>query len=134
MARTLPVGTAANLKWPLRIAGAMSLFPLLASLAFVFLPKLSAAMCGFPVPTSATHHSYVALLSAREAYIGLVALTLWWKGEVRALGWVLLLLSVVPAMDGWVALQHGATPTLQAMGHWGSIAAAVAIGYTLINA
>ena len=134
MPRTIPVSsTSSDLKWPLNIAAVMGLFPLLAALSFLAFPKLASTLCGFPVPTTSSDHSYILLLSAREAYIGLVALVLWWRGEVRALGWVLLLLSVVPAVDGWVALHEGLT-TLQALGHWGSIAAAAAIGYTLINA
>ena len=111
----------------------MGLFPLLASLGFLTFPKLASTLCGFPLPTTASDHSYILLLSAREAYIGLLALVLWWRREVRALGWVLLLLGVVPAVDGWVAWQSSVTP-VQALGHWGSIAAAVAMGYTLINA
>ena len=132
MARSMP-SSSTDLVWPMRIALMMGLFPLLAATGFLVVPQLTSTMCGFPVPTTASHHSYVLLLSAREAYMGLLAVVLWWRGEVRALGWALLLLSVVPAVDGCVALQHGVT-NLQALGHWGSIAAAAGMGYTLINA
>ena len=125
--------SSSTLRWPWRFALILSLFPLLASIGFVLFPTVSTTAAGFPVASSAGYESYVLLLSAREAFIGLVGIVLWWRGEVRALGWVLLLLGVVPAVDGWVALQSGVT-ALQALGHWGTIAVCAAVGYTLINA
>lgn len=117
----------------MRLAASISLFPLLAALSFLLTPQLAATLCGFPPATTPAHHTYITLLAAREAYIGLLGLTLWWRSEVRALGWLLVVLAVVPAVDGWVAW-HAGVSVVQAMGHWGSIVAAVMVGYRLINA
>ena len=88
-------------------------------------------MWGFPAPTTPNHNSYLTLLTAREVYVSLTAAVLWWRGEVQAVGWVLLLLGVLPA-DGWVALQNGGA-WWQVVQHWAAVPVCAAVGYTLVN-
>ena len=109
----------------------MSFLPLFSGLGFAFFPSAATAMAGWPLPSSASHRSYVQLVAVREAFLALVVMTLWLAGEVQAVGWVLVVAGVIPAVDGWVALQHGTT--LQVLQHWGSIVALVAVGYGLIR-
>ena len=119
--------------WPWRLAAALSLLPLIAAIGFLVFPIASTSQWGFPVPTTATHHSYLLLLTARELFVTLLAVVLWWCGEVRAMGWLLLLVGVLPAADGWVALQSGAT-WLQIVQHWAAIPVCAAVGYILVTA
>ena len=135
MPRSIPVKafSPAPPLWPWRIALVLSLIPLVAAAGMLAFPDSSTATWGWPPPTTATHHIYLTLLSARELYVAATALVLWLCGEVRAVGWVLVLVGVLPAADGWVAWQNGATWS-QILQHWGAIPITAAVGYPLINA
>ena len=127
------VSTSQSPLWSWRLALVLGLLPLLAAIGFLLFPTTSTTHWGFPPPTTPTHRSYLTLLATRDLYISLTAALLWWAGEVRALGWVLVVVGVVPAVDGVVAWQNGAT-WLQIVQHWGLIPVYAAIGYLLINA
>ena len=127
-----PLLTAPPPAWLWYLALSVSVLPLFAGIGFVLFPTTAAVMVGWPVPTTSVHKSYFILLGAREVFLALTAIALWLLGEVRALGWVLVLVCIIPATDGWVALQNNAA-WLQVMQHWGSLVLLAAIGYGLLR-
>jgi len=119
--------------WPWRLALVLSLLPLIAALGFLIAPATTTAIAAFPNPTTPTTATYLTLLTARELYVSLTAIVLWWRREVRAVGCVVLLVAVLPAVDGWVAWQEGGA-WWQVVQHWATVPVCVAVGSVLMNA
>ena len=74
----------------------------------------------------------LTLFAAREVCVGGWALVLWWCGEVRALGWLLMFASIIPVEDGWVTLHHTGA-AISAMKHWFAAPICAWLRYKLIN-
>ena len=80
-----------------------------------------------PPPSTPWHHAYLSLLAARDPYVPLTASVLFGHGEVRAVGWLVLLAALFGRVGG-VAERSGLGLDCQ---HWVAVPICVSVGFGL---
>ncbi|MDI5976523.1 DUF4267 domain-containing protein [Amycolatopsis magusensis] len=97
---------------------------------FLLAPEVSAAGYGVPVSAAGEYEAFLSAKGIRDIASGLVVLTLFALGQRRALGWVMLAVTVVPFTDGLIVLSHGSVAA--AFGWHFSTAAGMLVAVALL--
>ncbi|MGC7099111.1 DUF4267 domain-containing protein [Amycolatopsis lurida] len=96
---------------------------------FLLVPVDAAA--GYGVAAPGDEGAYFTVKGIRDIASGLVALTLLALGQRRALGWVMLAMTIIPIADGFIVLSHDG-PAAAAFGWHFSTAAVMLVGVSLL--
>ncbi|AXB47234.1 DUF4267 domain-containing protein [Amycolatopsis albispora] len=98
---------------------------------FLLGPDAAATGYGVPASSAGDAGAYLAVKGIRDVASGLVLLTLMALGQRRAMGWVLLAMTVIPLTDGLIVLTHDGS-VAAAFGWHFSTAAVMLVGVSLI--
>jgi len=101
-------------------AAVLNILPAFSGIYGVLRPGGALAMLGFPIPQEPKEQklslSLLRMYAVRQATIGITNLALWWAGEHRLMGVLMLANTPVAIIDGFVTLwQTGGGE----WGHWG---------------
>ncbi|MBN6036823.1 DUF4267 domain-containing protein [Amycolatopsis sp. 195334CR] len=88
------------------------------------------AAAGYGVAAPGDEGAYFSVKGIRDIASGLVVLTLLALGQRRALGWVLLAMTIIPLTDGFIVLSHGGS-AVSAFGWHFSTATLMLVGVSL---
>ncbi|KAF3022579.1 hypothetical protein E8E14_013340 [Neopestalotiopsis sp. 37M] len=89
------------------IAAFLASVPGLIGIKGLLQPRELIAQVEFPAPPSAEaallSDALTRLMSARNLTISLLALAVYYKGDRKLQGWTMIILSLFPAIDGYVS-------------------------------
>lgn len=118
-------------------AAVLNILPVVAGLNSVLRPASGLALLGFPLPPPEQRSGRLLSLSltrmtgVRQTVLGLSVLALWWAGEHRLMGVIMLVNSPVAIVDGFVSRwQTGGGE----WGHWGFIPLGLVLTAGLLGA
>lgn len=98
-------------------AGLLGGLPMFMSLTAVARPDQGLAMLDFTQPKDPEarklSNSLVRLLALRELVMSLMTLAVWFRGDRKTLGWMIILATILPVTDGLVSLQQIGTGFLK---------------------
>ena len=92
------------------LAIVMALSILVIGLRFLVAPRAAAASFGVPAKEEGDA-AYLSVKGLRDASYGILGLVLLAVGDRHAVGWLLLVVALVPLGDTIVVLRHGGTKT-----------------------
>lgn len=98
----------------------LNVLPVSAGIYAVLRPAAGLSLLGFPMPPEPSGQtltcSLLRMYGVRQAGIGLTSLALWWAGEHRLMGVLMLVNTPIAIVDGFVSRwQTGGGE----WGHWG---------------
>lgn len=90
------------------VAGFVGAVPLFIGINGLLRPSALLASVGFPAPTTLEAQKLADALTriyaARNTVIGLICSAIWYRGERKLLGWVMIIISFSPLVDALVSL------------------------------
>jgi Domain of unknown function (DUF4267) len=98
---------------------------------FLLAPSLAAAGYGVPAGTEPHSRAYLSAKGIRDIASGLVAAMLIAYGSAHAIGWFMLIATIIPIADAAIVLQQGGRRAV-AFGVHGGTAAAMVINSGLL--
>lgn len=119
--------TGARHKAASGLTAAIGVGIILIGVRFLRDPEAGAKGFGIPAQPRRDGNAYLAAKGVRDIATGLIVLVLLALGQRRALGWVSLTATLIPASDAAIVLRHKGSPAI-AYGVHGATAAV-----TLIN-
>jgi hypothetical protein len=93
---------------------------------FLWAPSLAAAGYGVPAGTEPRSRAYLSAKGIRDVASGLFIAVLMAFGSAHALGWFMLVATIIPIADGAIVLHQGGSRAV-AFGVHGGTAAAILI-------
>lgn len=116
-------------------AAVLNILPVAAGINAVLRPASGLALLGFPPPpeprAEKLSFSLTRMYGVRQAVLGLSGLALWWAGEHRLMGVLMLVNAPVAIVDGFVSRwQTGGGE----WGHWGFIPLGLVLTAGLLGA
>ncbi|KAL1858861.1 hypothetical protein Daus18300_009859 [Diaporthe australafricana] len=114
----------------------LNILPTLSGLYGVARPASALGVLGFPIPAGPPEAQKLSLsmtrmYGVRQATMGLASLALWWSGEHRLMGVLMLVNTPVAIVDGFVSRwQVGGGE----WGHWGFIPLGLVLTIGLLRA
>lgn len=114
---------------------ALNILPTLSGIYGVLRPAGALSLLGFPVPQEPKEQklslSLLRMYAVRQATLGLTGLALWWAGEHRLMGVLMLVNAPVAIVDGFVSRwQTGGGE----WGHWGFMPLGIVLTAGLLGA
>ena len=99
-----------------------------------FLLALSTAAAAYSVPAGAEPHSraYLSVKGIRDIASGLFVAMLIAYGSAHALGWFMLIATLIPIADAMIVLHHGGSRTIAFGVHGGTAVAMLIISGLLL--
>ncbi|KAI7775515.1 hypothetical protein LA080_006758 [Diaporthe eres] len=113
----------------------LNVLPISSGVYGVLRPAGALSMLGFPTPPDAKDrklaYSLARIYAVRQAAMGLTSLALWWAGEHRLMGIIMLVNTPIAIVDGLVSRwQTGGGE----WGHWGFMPLAMVLTAGLVGA
>ena len=76
--------------------------------------------------------AWLAVKATRDIAIGIVIAILLINGAPRLLGWLMLVVALIPIADGTIVLRSGGNPTIAYGVHWATATLMLTVGALLI--
>ena len=113
----------------------LNILPISTGIYGVLRPGGALALLGFPIPPDPRDQklasSLARIYAVRQATMGLTSLALWWAGQHRLMGVMMLVNTPVAVVDGFVSRwQTGGGE----WGHWGFIPLGMVLAAGLLGA
>src|SRR5215468_10085698 len=89
---------------------------------FLWAPSLAAAGYGVPAGTEPRSRAYLSAKGIRDIASGLFIAILMAFGSARALGWFMLVATIIPIADGVIVSHHGGSRAVAFGVHGGTAA------------
>jgi Domain of unknown function (DUF4267) len=102
-------------------------------LRFLLDPEAGASGFGVPASAAGDASAYLATKGIRDTASGLFILALIAARQLHALGWLLLVATIIPVGDALVVLSHNGSAGLALGMHGGAALALVAVGLLLLR-
>jgi hypothetical protein len=99
---------------------------------FLLAPSLAAAAYGVPVGTEPHSRAYLYAKGIRDLASGLFVAVLMAYGSAHALGWFMLVATIIPVADAVIVLRQGGSRTVAFGIHGGTAAATLIISGLLL--
>jgi len=99
---------------------------------FLWAPSLAAAGYGVPAGTEPRSRAYLSAKGIRDIASGLFIAILMAFGSARALGWFMLVATIIPIADGVIVSHHGGSRAVAFGVHGGTAAAMLIISGLLL--
>ena len=100
---------------------------------FLLAPEVAAAGFGLPASAAGDAGAYLTTKGVRDIVSGLFVLVLLATGQTRALGFVLLVASLIPLGDMAVVLAHTGPPSIAFGVHGGTAVAVLVDAFLLLG-
>lgn len=133
MSATMPLGLTTTAF--ANATAVLNILPIFSGITAVLRPASALSLLGFPTPPEPKEaklsYSVLQMYGVRQATMGLASLALWWAGEHRLMGVLMLVNTPVAIVDGLVSrwLTGGGE-----WGHWGFIPVGMALTVGLLGA
>jgi hypothetical protein len=99
---------------------------------FLLAPSTAAAAYGVPAATEPHSRAYLTAKGIRDIASGLFVAMLMAYGSTHALGWFMLIATIIPIADTMIVLRHGGSRTIAFGVHGGTAVAMLIISGLLL--